>query len=290
MNRSAGLHYVHVDVFARRPYAGNSLAVFLDAPALSAEQMLEITREIRHFEAIFMAGVSGPVVRARVFDLFEELPFAGHPVIGGAAALHADLVRGERRTVAVELRAKTVRVELERTADGIFGWLDQGAPEFLGQVTDRAAFARAFGLDDEELHPDLPIDVVSTGLRYMIVPLRPGALPRARVRHDLTGLLATTGAQFAVLLDEKALEIRHWNNDGVLEDAATGSAAGTVGAYRLRHGLAVPDQAFHLSQGRFVNRPSSLHVRPHGSRENPGAVEVGGYVSMVGHGTLDALP
>jgi trans-2,3-dihydro-3-hydroxyanthranilate isomerase len=288
---SRQLDYVHVDVFGDRPYTGNSLAVFPDAPGLSVAQMLHITRELRHFEAIFLAPAPGATaIPTRVFDLFGELPFAGHPVLGAAAVLHPDLAHGERRTVAIELPARVVAVKLERTTAGPFGWLDQGIPEILGQASDPAAVARAFGLGARDLHPRLPLDVVSTGLRYLIVPLRPGVLPTAGVRHDLGELLAAIGAQFAVLFDEEALELRHWNNDGVLEDVATGSAAGTIGGYRLRHGLAVPGKAFRLRQGRFVGRPSTLHVRADGTPATPGPVHVGGHVSFVGHGTLESLP
>ena len=77
------LHYSHVDVFSAHPYSGNSLPVFMDSRGLSADQMLRITKELRHFEAIFLEPTDDPsAVRARVFDLFDELPFAGHPIIG----------------------------------------------------------------------------------------------------------------------------------------------------------------------------------------------------------------
>ena len=83
------LAYSHVDVFSRVPFGGNSLPVFPDAADLTAEQMLRITQEMRHFEAIFLRPTEDPrTVRARIFDLFDELPFAGHPIIGAAAVLH----------------------------------------------------------------------------------------------------------------------------------------------------------------------------------------------------------
>lgn len=107
---------------------------------------------------------------------------------------------------------------------------------------------------------DLPLEVVSTGLKYLIVPVNPGVLQRARLTIDITEELRKVGAQFAVLFDENAGEIRHWNNDGVVEDIATGSAAGIIGAYGLRHRLRAPGQAFILNQGRFAGRPSVLNV------------------------------
>ena len=91
------LEYRHVDVFASHAYSGNSLPVFVDIRGLSAEQMLRITQELRHFEAIFLERMPEPdTVGARVFDLFEELPFAGHPVIGAAAVLHESTGSADR--------------------------------------------------------------------------------------------------------------------------------------------------------------------------------------------------
>ena len=147
-----------------------------------------------------------------------------------------------------------------------------------------------FNLAPHDLLRDLPMEVVSTGLRYLIVPVRPGALARARISRDITELLHGANAQFAVLLDESAVEVRHWNNDGIIEDVATGSAAGTIGAYRLRHGLVGGGETFTLNQGQFTGRPSELRVRPVGSAHHVETVHVGGDVSFVGHGTIEALP
>ena len=287
----AALEYVHVDVFSRAPYSGNSVPVFPNGFGLSAAQMLRITQELRHFEAIFLEPKAEPNrVRARVFDLFVELPFAGHPIIGAAAVLHQASDRAEPQTWCVELTSKTESITTERTASGYFGLLDQGAPEFLGTVDADESFARAFNLELQDLEPGLPLEVVSTGLRYLIVPVQSGALERARIQTNITPLLSTVGAQFAVLLDEASLEIRHWNNDGIIEDIATGSAAGTIGAYRLRHGLTASGQVFALKQGRFTGRPSILQVQPEGTPEKPESIKVGGDATIVGSGTLDVLP
>ena len=285
------LEYSHVDVFSQRPYTGNSLPVFADSRGLSERQMLQITKELRHFEAIFLEPTHDPsLVRARVFDLFEELAFAGHPVIGAAAVLHHSADRGTRCDWTMELPTKTVTVTTERTATGYFGMLDQGTPEFLGTVPAARWIAEAFSLEPGDLHAELPLEVVSTGLRYLIVPVASGVLSRARIARDITDRLLSVGAQFAVLLDESTREVRHWNNDGILEDIATGSAAGTIGAYRLRHGLARGGEVFVLNQGRFTGRPSTLRVRPEGTRERVDRVKVGGDVAFVGRGILDARP
>jgi PhzF family phenazine biosynthesis protein len=283
--------YRHVDVFSQSPFGGNSVPVFPDARGLSSEQMLRITQEMRHFEAIFLEPTDQPgTVRARIFDLFEELPFAGHPVIGAAAVLHErSRLRGSQ-SWQFQLPSKTVEVTTDVTPGGYSGLLDQGPPEFLGWVDDRERVAAAFNLAAGDLAPDLPLEVVSTGLRYLIVPVRTGVLARARISHDITELVQSVGAQFAVLLDEAAGEVRHWNNDGIIEDVATGSAAGTIGAYRLRHGLVRGGDTFTLHQGQYTGRPSTLRVQPEGNANHVETVKVGGDVAFVGHGVIDALP
>jgi len=284
------LHYSHVDVFAPRAYAGNSLPVFCEAQNLDSRQMLAITQELRHFEAIFLTeGDAAHHHRARVFDLFEELPFAGHPIIGAAAALHARAGGDTKRTWTFDLVEKSVTVTTERTDAGYFSLLDQGPATFLGEVDLRNPIAAAFALSADDLDPRLPLAVVSTGLRYLIVPVRPDVLARATIRNDITALLHEVGAQFAVLFDA-ALEVRHWNNDGIIEDIATGSAAGTIGAYRLRYCGGNDGEAFILNQGRFAGRPSQLVVEPHGTPDSVHSVKVGGEVAIVGRGQLEILP
>jgi PhzF family phenazine biosynthesis protein len=246
---------------------------------------------MRHFEAIFLQPTDQPrTARARIFDLFDELPFAGHPIIGAAAVLHKR--SGARGTQAwrFQLPDATVEITTEATPTGYAGLLNQGTPEFLGSVDDRGAVASAFNLARDDLAPDLPMEVVSTGLHYLIIPVVPGALARARISLDITEMLRGVGAQFAVLLDESAVEVRHWNNDGIIEDVATGSAAGVIGAYRLRHGLAHGGETFVLHQGRFTGRPSTLRVLPEGGADLVETVKVGGDVSFVGHGMIEALP
>lgn len=291
MEPGHGLGYRLVDVFSPVPFGGNSLPVFLDPPALRPGQMLQITRELRHFEAIFLQRTGEEHrVRARVFDLFEELPFAGHPIIGAAAVLHQIAGGDAARQWQIELPGRTVSITTEQQAGQFSGLLDQGAPAFIGQTADRSRIAAAFNLAEGDLDDTLPLEIVSTGLPYLVIPVRGDALARARITQDISPLLATVQAQFAVLLDEAALEQRHWNNDGIVEDIATGSAAGTIGGYRLRHGRATGDRSFTLHQGRFTGRPSTLRVRPMGTAERIHSVQVGGDVAFVGRGTIEALP
>jgi trans-2,3-dihydro-3-hydroxyanthranilate isomerase len=286
--------YHHVDVFSDAAYTGNSLAVFVDPPPLSAGQMLRVTQELRHFETIFVTTLTEPgTVQGRVFDLFGELDFAGHPVLGAAAVLHELLGTGANGEWTFQLPARTVRVATRRGAGYVAGVLDQGRPELIVPAAplDRELIAASVGLAGADLDPGLPPEIVSTGLRYLIVPVRAGALVRARIaRPDFGEFLAQRGAEFAYLLDAAAMEGRHWNNDGVLEDVATGSAAGCVAGYLLRHQRIRDGEPAALAQGRFTGRPSRITITAYGMPDEVSRVTVGGAVTFVGTGTLNTLP
>ena len=229
------MEFQHVDVFADTTYAGNSVTVFLAEGTVAAGQMLAITQEFRHFESIFLwPAAADSRWRARVFDLEGELDFAGHPVLGAAAALHDRAGCDTTRRWTIELSTKTVTVQTTRDGDMFRATLDQGRPVYGPSVTGAAAapILRGIGLCAADLVPGLEPAVVSTGLRYLVIPVSASALARAAITAaDFAGRLAAVGAQFAYLLDPEGLEGRHWTNDGRTEDIATGSAAGTVGAY-----------------------------------------------------------
>jgi trans-2,3-dihydro-3-hydroxyanthranilate isomerase len=288
------MEFQHVDVFADIPYAGNSLTVFLTEGTVATGQMLAITQEFRHFESIFLwpAATDGRW-RARVFDLEGELDFAGHPVLGAAAALHDRAGGDTTRQWTIELSAKTVTVRTTRDGNMFRATLDQGRPVYGPSVTGAVAapILRGIGLCAADLVPGLEPAVVSTGLRYLVIPVSASALARAAITAaDFAGRLAAVGAQFAYLLDPEGLEGRHWTNDGRTEDIATGSAAGTVGAYLARAGRVALNQPFTLHQGRFTGRPSQIQVEPRGSAGDIARVLVGGQVALVAEGTLRNLP
>ncbi|WP_433729922.1 PhzF family phenazine biosynthesis protein [Actinoplanes sp. CA-051413] len=283
------LRYHHVDVFGSRAYSGNSLAVFAESAGLAGEQMAAITRELRHFESIFLTR-DGEGWVARVFDLLEELDFAGHPVVGAACVLHALHGTADTETWTLRLPARTVRVTTRRHSSGRYaGVLEQGAPDFLG-APEVAGLLPLFSLRPEDLATGLPAEVVSTGLRYLILPVRADALARARITEDLEAPLAGAGAQFAYLLDVAGLEGRHWNNDGIVEDVATGSAAGCVAAYLRRRGRLADGVPATLRQGRFAGRPSRMTITAYGPSDAVRTVAVGGDVFLIGTGELWQLP
>jgi trans-2,3-dihydro-3-hydroxyanthranilate isomerase len=291
----AAVEFELVDVFTSTPYRGNSLTVFPDSGDLSTAQMARITVELRQFESIFLNPLEQQHHwRARIFDLFEELDFAGHPVLGAAAVLHHRFGGDEiHRRWTMELASGALTVQTERLGPQTFrASLPETAARFLGEAADvsREQVASWFSLLISDLDTRLPLEVVSTGLRYLIVPVRNEALTRARISHrELDVALAEVGAEYAYLLDAEAREGRHWNNDGAVEDAATGSAAGCVAGYLHRHGLLRDDHDTELRQGRFMTRPSRISISARGV-DGEVLVRVGGVVVLVGSGRLDVLP
>jgi trans-2,3-dihydro-3-hydroxyanthranilate isomerase len=280
------VRFFQVDVFAPQPFTGNGLGVFPEASSLSAEQMQVLTQELRQFECIFLSPEGEDAVRARIFTVDEELPFAGHPVLGAGAVLHHLAGPGAERRSTLQLSAgRRVEVRSFRKDDGFRVEMDQGVASFGPALEDGAVLA-ALGLHPEDVEPGLPLQVVSTGLPYLLIPLARG-LDRARILHrDFAALLAIHGAKFVYLLDVQAREGRTWDNRGAVEDVATGSAAGPAAAYLVAHGCEPSGGWLGLSQGRFAGRPSELEVRVAPS----GEVTIRGSVFLVGEGRWSRLP
>ncbi len=279
------MQYWQLDVFAERPLAGNGLAVFDDARGLSASAMQGLTQELRQFESIFLlSGATADTFSARIFTVEEELPFAGHPIIGAAALLHHLHSPAEHADWQLQLTAKTVQVHTQRLAQGFYAEMDQGVAEFGAQLSaaQAAEFASTFGLDRDEQDLRYPATVVSTGLPYVLLPVTGAGLAKAKQQRALDLELLACGAAFVFLLDIDAREGRTWDPAGVIEDIATGSAAGPVAAYLVAHGLAPRGTPLQLNQGRFLQRPSRLQVCVgHDDR-----VRVGGHVQLLARAEL----
>jgi trans-2,3-dihydro-3-hydroxyanthranilate isomerase len=286
-----GLEYCHADVFTREPLSGNGLIVFPDATTLAPETMQQITREMRQFESIFLLPTpEAHHVRARVFTMEEELPFAGHPVLGAACVLHDRLhTESEQEAWMLELPAGPVLVSTIRHEGWYEATMNQGRPAFGATLEAVAAqqILAALNLTTDDLYPNLPLEVVSTGLPYLLIPLTDGLERAAIVRAGFEELLASVGAKFVYILHLPTREGRTWDNDGRVEDVATGSAAGPVGAYLVRHGLASSNIEITLHQGRFLGRPSQMRVRVDVSNGEIVAVYVTGGVRMVARGVFD---
>jgi len=280
----------HVDVFATGPLTGNGLGVFLDTEYWPAAAMQRLTREMRQFESVFLSEVEARGATARVFTVDEELPFAGHPVLGAAAVLHRTRAASiESCSWTLKLPHGHISVKTRNLGNCYRCEMDQGLPLFGGAVAAAALhpILSSLGLNVADMVAGLTAQVVSTGLPYLIVPLRPEALARAAISGlALEALLATVGAKFVLLLDVDGREMRTWDNLGQVEDVATGSAAGPAAAYLCSVGLVQAAVPIDLAQGRFAGRPSRIAV----VQDPAGRLLVSGEVWPVSHGVLDFDP
>jgi PhzF family phenazine biosynthesis protein len=289
---ASGLKFRLTDVFGSRPFSGNPLPVVFSSADLEAQTLLRITQEFAQFETIFLTPTKQPGRwNARVFDLIEELPFAGHPLIGAAAAI-VDVERTACPTrVELLLGERCVAVDVTR-GDGYYvGRLDAGQPRIEYIARDRVdKLLRRFNLASEDLMPSLQPAVVDTGLRYLVLPVTSRALASAVIDDDIGDLVRCEGAQFAVLVDVVEREIRHWSNDGKTEDIATGSAASVVGAYLVTSGILSAAEPIVLAQGRFLGRPSVLTVETEVVHDAVSRVYISGNVHLIGEGRLQVPP
>ena len=253
-----------VDVFAREKLSGNGLTIFYDYEPLSDDMMLSLTQEMRQFESIFVTqNPDRNSFYARIFTVEEELDFAGHPIIGLGAHLHEEYgdKDGNSAEWTIELNQKTVTIQTERTDNYYRASMDQGAPEYLKSLSTEEAHALlpALNMSHENL-ASYPMEVISTGLPYLIVPVKNGIENIKITVPDFEQLLQQHGAKFIYVLDVSTFEGRTWDNDGSVEDIATGSAAGPAAAYLCKHNLASENTPIIISQGRFLNRPSDIEI------------------------------
>jgi trans-2,3-dihydro-3-hydroxyanthranilate isomerase len=272
------------DVFSAKPLEGNSLAVFSDARGLSDGEMQAIAKEMNLSETTFIFPRDRETerqrgVRVRIFTVEEELPFAGHPTLGTAFALRGE---GGAQEVTLELNVGKVPVRFEETSgQPTFGEMIQKDPVF-GMQHDREAVARATGLNIDDFDASLPIETVSTGLPYTVVPLRSLAVIQ-NLRIDLRradDYLSKTGGKFLYFVTRETVDPAAGLHARMLfyngEDPATGSAAGCTAAWMVAHGVAEPEQHMLIEQGIEMRRPSRIFVRASRSDNRIVNVRVGG--------------
>ncbi len=286
------LPYVQVDVFTARPLEGNALAVFTDARGLPDDALQAIARETNLSETTFVLPVEGAApgapVRVRIFTVGEEVPFAGHPTLGTAAVLRG--ATGAREVV-LALGVGPIPVRFEDRPEGTYGEMRQRDPTF-GQVHRREDVARALGLDPDALDPAVPIQTVSTGLAFAIVPMKRLAT-LCELRADwnrVDAYLAGTDARFLYLVSRETVDPAAKLHARMIfyggEDPATGSAAGCCAAWMVRHGVAAPGEPCLVEQGIEARRPSRIHVRASAGGAGATDVRVGGHVVEVARGEL----
>ena len=284
--RDVNVPFRLIDVFAPRALAGNQLCVVPDPVDLDDATMQALAKEIGFSETTFVTEAGGDRYAMRIFTPGAELPFAGHPTLGTAFVLVSEgrvSSPGTQSTAAGE-----VPIEVDLATN--FAWMTQLPVEFGRVFEDRGLIARAIGLEPDDLGSDLPVQTVTTGLLWTIVPVR-DAERLSRAQRDgraLEQAVAASGDEglylFAVT-DEGATARMFDAGHGIGEDPATGSAAGPLGAYLAEHGLAGMPGSIVVRQGERVGRPSELHVEV---RDEGGhwRVRVGGGVHVVGSGSF----
>src|SRR6266496_6214724 len=276
--------FVQFDVFSSNPLEGNPLAVFPDGRGLSDDQMQAIAREMNLSETTFVLPGDAAVekergVRVRIFTVQEELPFAGHPTLGTAFAL-----RGESgaKEIVLDLNVGKVPVRFEEPpGQAVYGEMTQVDPVF-GTQHDRDTIARITGLRVEDFDPELPIETVSTGVAFIVTPLKSLAVIQ-KLQIDLNRAaeyMEKADGKFLYFVaretvDPKArLHARMIFYNG--EDPATGSAAGCAAAWMVAHGVARSDEQVLIEQGLEMQRPSRIFVRATKSDNQVVNVRVGG--------------
>lgn len=307
MSDRRSLKFYQADVFSGEPFGGNPVAVFPDAGALTDDQLQQIAREMNLSETVFVFPPTdqAAVVKLRIFTPTQEIPFAGHPVLGTffiLAELGMIAVKGAMTRVMQECNIGLFPVELH-AVDGLVERvvMTQPKPEFLGPVEeaeDLYKVASALGLAKHVI-ADMkwPIEVVSTGLPVMIVPVRTLTAVRS-IRPDasaITDVCRRFGANgimvFTTVTVEPTATVHarmFAPSIGILEDPATGSASGALGAYLVQNRVVevTPATDIVVEQGYEIERPSQIFVQVESEYEVIQTVKVGGQCVMVVEGTL----
>jgi trans-2,3-dihydro-3-hydroxyanthranilate isomerase len=272
--------YVVADVFTDVPLAGNQLAVFTDARDLDSLTMQTLARELNLSETVFVLPPTVPDadVRIRIFTPSLELPFAGHPTLGTAFVLGGPL---SKIVIRLETGSGVVPVELEREGPAIvFGRMEQPIPTFELVADPQPIFA-ALGVAGS----GLPVErydlgpghvYVELGSPQEVAALQPDIPALARATRDGVNCFARDGDGWKTRMFAP--------NHGVVEDPATGSAAGPLAVHLARHDRIAFGDWIRISQGVEIDRPSTLYAEAHGSGDTIERVVVGGSAVVVARG------
>lgn len=294
--------YLHYDVFTTTPHAGNQLAVFMEPQGLATEAMASMTREMNYAECTFVlpAEAPGTDFRLRIFGRAgNEMPFAGHPVIGSTFALADEgVLAAGRKTMTWGLGLGPTPVALEWEGDRLrFAWMTQQRPTFGPTLPSSPALASAIGVQPTQLVANLPVQEVSCGSAFYYAALTSrAAVDSVQMNaRELDALFKTAGIQRRGIFvftteagpDGATVYSRMVGATGS-EDPATGSASGPLGCYLVKHGLVSASAAGTIvsAQGVKMGRPSRIHVKLEVSGTDITTVQVGGASVLVGDGRL----
>jgi trans-2,3-dihydro-3-hydroxyanthranilate isomerase len=290
-NQKRRLPFVQVDVFTSVPLEGNQLAVFADGSSLSDAEMQALAKETNLSETTFILPRDAATerergVRVRIFTTTEELPFAGHPTLGTAMVLRGN---GSAEEITLDLNVGRIPVRFS-TRDGLpFGIMTQRDPEFK-QKHSREEVARAAGLAIDDIAGDLPIQTVSTGNPFAIVPLKSLAVLQklSPTWSNLKAYLDRSDAKFLYFVSRETLNPEATLQSRMIfyngEDPATGSAAGPCAAWAVQYGVVPADQQVLMEQGVEMKRRSRIFFSAGRNGDKIVNVRVGGHVTEVARG------
>jgi trans-2,3-dihydro-3-hydroxyanthranilate isomerase len=284
-----------LDVFAEQKYAGNQLAVFRHVEGLSDAEMQKIAREMHFSETTFILSEEekNGGYEVRIFTPASEVPFAGHPTLGTAYVIQREIIRKPVKQIILNLKAGQIPVSMEYKGSQIENmWMKQNEPVF-GRTFNLNSISRSLSVDPKEIDERFPIQEVSTGLPFIIVPLKTQvAIKRAKVDQDKFFALVENSQAKAVMVFSPQTEDP--NNDlkarvfvdyyGIPEDPATGSANGCLAGYLVKYRYFGKDQIdITVEQGYEIGRPSLLLLKAE-KTEKGISVRVGGKAVMVARG------
>ena len=289
------LSFYIVDVFAVEKYTGNQLAVFTDAGTLSDGEMQKLAKEINYSETTFVTSTElrNGGYDVRIFTPKKELPFAGHPTLGTAYIIQQTIIKEVVETVNLNLKVGQIPVTWHNMNElGEVLWMRQNSPTFH-QILDASALTTVLSLDLDDIDERFPIQEVSTGIPFIIVPLKnQAALKRIRVNRDkYFELVKTTQSQEILVFcpetyaPENQFSVRVFAESlGIPEDPATGSANGCLAGYLVEYAY-LAEQFFdvRVEQGYEIGRPSLLLLKAEKNNDTI-EVSVGGKVVMVAKG------
>ena len=267
-----------MDVFTDTPLEGNQLGVFTYARNLSSEQMQRLARELNFSETVFvLSPEQGGDARIRIFTPGNELPFAGHPVLGSAFVIGATL---QRPVIRLETGLGLVPVHLQREGERIvFGRMQQLIPSWR-PYEHEAELLRALDVE----RSGLPVEAYPNGPLHVYVELE-SEKAVAKLRPDMRALAELEGCANCFAGSGRRWKTRMFAPaHGVAEDPATGSAAGPLAVHLSRHGRIAFGEEVEIRQGVEIGRPSVLYARADGSPEHIEGVEVGGSAVIVARG------
>jgi len=281
-----------VDVFAERKFEGNQLAVFICEKDITDSEMQKIAKEMNYSETTFITSVENHDVR--IFTPDMELPFAGHPTLGTAYVIQREIIKSNIKTLLLNLKIGQIPVLFKyKSGKTEEIWMEQNIPA-LGKFFDTELIADTLFISEEDIDIRFPIQEVSTGLPFIIVPLKTlDALKRARVeREKFFDLVDNTNAKSVLIFCPETrkkgnhLSARVFTEVPGFEDPATGSGNGCLAAYLAHHqyfGKSSVD--IRVEQGYEIGRPSLLFLRSE-EKEDQISVSVGGKAFIVAKGEL----